>query len=307
MADKTGKTVDERIKEYHDSPEPKVEEQPAPTPSADQTTEEPVEQPKVEEVVPEGNEVAEEAEALANSKNPERTKSYIEKLKAERDELKKKVEPQTPEPQYGESVLDSIFTQPQTPKDVPMPQINTPYLNPSQQQNIAQQFVDQEGNVDIAGLNRALTEANQRAFDAFQRVQNLEQKMARVEQTDQVREAHAKFPDIDPTRKDTFNPKLYEAVRDRLVRNLMDGKAQKLSEVVEQVKETYFSAPVAEQVKQQAVEEYKKTQEARNQGPFEGGRPRVSDSDLGELRKQTRQGGQRGDEALSKRLKALGL
>ena len=302
MDEDKGKTVDERLNDYLNASEPKVEEQPAPMPSADQTTEPEVEEVSQDEASSNDSDV-DEAEALANSKNPERTKSYIEKLKSEIQTLKQPKE--EPPRDYGNSVYDSIHA-PNVPVEQ-VPRIDTPYLNPQQAQNIKSQFVDEDGNVDVGGLNKALIDANQRAYDASQRVASMEQKIAQIEESQEVKETHARFPEMEPTRKDKFNPELYEAVRDRLVRNLWEGKKVPLVNVVESVQSTYFKTQAPEQVKAQAVEEYKKTQEARNQGPFETGRPKVSPTDYGELREQTRRGGQKGDEALSQRLKALGI
>lgn len=306
MNDESGKTVDERINNYF-ADTTKVEEQPAPMPSADQTTGEPVDQP-----VPEGQDVQapqdEEVVALENSKNPERTKSYIEKLKKERDEAlaKTKVEPEIDTTDYGQSVFDSF--RPAEPQQVqPMPQIQAPYLNPLQVENIQKQFVDEQGNVDIAGVNRAINEANRLAYESSLKVQSLEQKLTRVEESDQVRDAHAKVPEIDPQRKDVFNPKLYELVKDRLLRNMWEGKQRPLAEVATEIKSQYFQAPAVESVKEEAVAEYKKAQEARNQGPIDSGRARMPEESLSDLRTQTRRGGQAGDAALEKRLKALGI
>jgi hypothetical protein len=310
MNKNSGKSVDERLNEYLAPEQPKVEEQPEAMPASDQTAEEP-KQEVVSQPVPEGNDVQdEEGEALANSKNPERTKAYIEKLKAERDELKKLKETKQTPVDYGNSVLDSIHPgvgeAPKQVEPLQLPQIPTPYLNPLQKENIIGEFIDADGNVDIPGLNRALLEANRQSYEATQRVQSVEEKLSRIEETAQVREAHAQFPEMDPMRKDVFNPQLFEAVRDRLVRNLWEGKkGEPLAETVKQVKESYFKESPVDTKK--VVEQYKQTQQARQQGPLGEGRPRDAESNIDDLRAQTRLGGQRGDAALEKRLKALGI
>lgn len=310
------KTAESRIDEYFAAP--KVDEkQPEPMPSSNQT---PEVKPEVETKPEVSAEVDQEREALENSKNPERTKAYIEKLKLERDEaLKKTQEPQLPPIDYGRSVLDGIRptveTTPEQLPQIPQPQQvpnqlpQTPYLNPLQVQNFTQQFVDSQGNVDVDGLNRALVQANRAAYEANMRVQAAEIKIAQIEQSSEERELHARYPEIDPIGgKEKFKPELFNAVRDRLVRNMWEGKKQKTADVVAEIIAERAPRVNPQQVEEQAVEKYKAAQQARNQGPFESGSAGERPSaDLGELRNLTRRGGQKGDQALSERLKALGI
>ena len=295
------KSVDERLNAFHKPVETAVpEKQPEPTPSSEQKPAE----AQAPEVKPDL-----EKEALENSKNPERTREYIEKLKKERDdslELSKK-----PSQDYGSSVFD-VFHAPervQTPQ-VPeqIPNLNQfQGLNPLQAQNIQQQFIDKDGNVDINGLNRALNEANQRALQAQEESRRTRAELARQAESQQVREAHSTFPQIDPKSKD-FNPKFFEAVRDRLVRNMWEGKSQTLLDVAQDIKSFFPDQPVntaaAEKI---AVEKYKEAQQARNQGPFEQGKgqERVEET-LDELRAATRRETTKSlsSRALEKRLDA---
>lgn len=294
--------VDDRLESYF---KPEVSEQ----------TQQPTEDAQPQEPMPSSDNTDvnnDEKEALDNSKNPERTKAYIDKLKGEIEQLKSSsVSDQNVDTQdFGTSVFDAFHPKPVEVPQSPTPSaptVQTPYLNPQQVQNIKGQFVDAEGNVDIEGLNRALIGANQQAYDATQRVQSLEQKLQKIEENDQVREAHAQHPEIDPSKKETFDKKLFELVRDRLLRNMYEGKQQRLADVVSEVKGMFPQVNVT-QVKQEAVDKYKATQQARNQGPFEtGSANRLPQNDLDDLRKATRKGGQTGDIALAQRLKALGI
>jgi hypothetical protein len=134
--------------------EPKVEEEvkkedPKEEVKVEAPSEEKKEEPKVEE--PKEEEVTEE-EALANSKNPERTKKFIEKLKKQNEELKKPPEPK-------QNVLESLTPEapeipqwpaPPTTNVVPTPK-QYPGLTQAQINEVFKTTVDDQGYVD-AGL-----------------------------------------------------------------------------------------------------------------------------------------------------------
>jgi hypothetical protein len=302
------KTVDNRLNDYF-AP---AEEKPQSTVPIEQK---PTEEPKE----PTETKADDEAEALQNSKNPERTKAYIEKLKSEIEELRSS---KKPDPALGESVFDALHPERQVEEELlrqginpdqqlPQPQMQsqpTPYLNPSQVQNIQRQFVDENGNVDIEGLNRALYQANQQAFMATQRLQTVEQKLARIEESTQVRDAHAQFPEIDP-QSPKFNRQAFELVRDRIFRNKVMGVNATLTQVAKDIVPMFQTKPVdTKAVSQEAVENYKRTQEARNQGPFESGRGEDrQDVSIDDLRKMSRGRGISADKAIGERLKRLGI
>lgn len=260
-------------------------QQPEPMPSSEETLETPA--------------VDEEAEALENSKNPERTRAYLEKLKAENAELKAQQSRQ-PDTQYGSSVYDSL--RPQAHQQVDMSQY--PGISTPQAETIATNFVDSEGNVDINGLNRALTEAHQVAMQAREDARRSREELTRFEETQEVREAHTVHPEIDPMNKASFDPHLYELVRDRLVRNMWEGKKQSLASVANELKAQYRPNVDSRKIEAEAVESYKKAQTARSQGPMAQGVQKRSETTLEELRDRTRKGD---NSALAERLKALGI
>lgn len=302
--------IDERLSAYH-AEEPKSEvsveepKQPEPMPSSETKTVEnkQVTEPEVDSDL----DLPEEAS--------ERTKAQFEKLKARLKEERSKNQNQ-PQPKqeetvdFGNSAFD-IFHEPGQAQQQPVEQNQFPYLNQQQIQNAQDQFIDANGNVDVDGLNRALAQANKAAYDANQRYQTLEQRLARIEESSQVKEAHAEHPEIDPLNKEKFNPGLYEMVRDRILRNKFMGVNQTLAQVAAEIKRSSNFQPSVNvgKAREEAVTEYKQSQEARNQGPLEPGRgeKRTEGPTLDQLRKQTRGHGPQADAALSQRLKALGI
>ncbi len=313
-------SIEERIANYH-APEVDGGKQPEAKPTS-KPTEVVSQDSKVEkepEKVQSNPEELEEKEALANSKNPERTKAYIDKLK---EKLRQVTTPKVPE--KSEEPVGSPFDifhpedkvrgqQPQTQQvQIPQgPQVQTPYLNPLQVQNLKNQFVREDGTVDIDGLNQALAKANYDAYQARLASQSLKERLERFEQRQEEHEAYAKHPEIDPQNKDKFDKRIYKLVVDRLLRNRFEGRQQTLENVTSDIKnEIGFQPKVdVEAEKIQAVEQYKETQRARQQGPFEAGRgqPRLDSASLEDLRKMSRRHGPQADAAISQRLKNLGI
>lgn len=222
----------------------------------------------------------------------ERTRTQFEKLKNQIRELKTAQVKETV-PQYG-SAYEEFRPQPiQQPEPFQAPQGFAPQM---------QNFIDADGNLDVNAFQTAITQqavaaANQVARD----------NIARLEETQEVKEAHGVHPEIDPTNKAKFDRELYDSVRDRILRNKFEGKKQTLAEVTSDIKRLFSrSKPASTQTPAQAVEQYKQTQEARNQGPIEQGKgvARSTDSDLEDLKARTRQGD---DAAFKERLRKLGI
>ncbi len=309
-------SIDERLANYHAPQQAEEVKPPEATPASEQKPAEVAKELPKEEVKPNLEEV-EEQEALANSKNPKRTKEYIDKLKSK---LKEATAPK--EEPKGESAFDIFHpernvntepeqpVQPQTPF-IPSQRVATPYLNPLQVQNITNQFIDQNGNVDINGLNGALQRANYDAYQARLETQSLRKQIERIEETQQVKEAHANHPEIDPQNRDKFDKNLFNLVTDRLLKNMFQGKKESLNQVTKEIKdEIRYQAPVSTQaLKDEGVKEYQARERARQQGPFEEGHgeERLDQETLTELRKQSRGRGPTADAAIGKRLKALGI
>lgn len=251
-------------------------QQPEPTPSSNENQTE------------EASQVDEEQIALENSKNPERTKSYIEKLKAELAEAKAVATAKHVDTtEYGTSVFDTL----RPSQEASQPQ-NYEYLNQNQIDSITQQFIDQDGTVDVNGLNKALADSNNRAQQADMRAQRAEERIARFEETQQVREAHAVHPWLDPKNPE-FDANKFNLVRDRILRvQYLEGKPITLLDAANDVlKATGGASPVnLDKVKNEAVAQYKEQQASRNQGPIEAGRgeTRQPTQTLQEQRERTR-------------------
>jgi hypothetical protein len=297
-----GKSLDERLAEAI-SPEPvgevKQENQPEPVPSS--------EQKQTEEVSPTDEASTDEEQiALENAKNPERTKEYIEKLKAQLAQAQAK------ELNYGDSVFDTF--RPQQKATQPEQVDTSAYgnLNPQQVDSITSRFVDDEGNVDINGLNQALTQADQRAAQAEQRAKSVEDRLERYEESQQVREAHAVHPWLDPKNPD-FDPVRFEMVRDRILRvKYYEGQPISLLDAADYVAQASGSkaTPVnLDKVQEEAVNKYKESQTKRQQGPIETGKGEPRDTqDYSELRVQTRNENPSDNApALEERLARLGI
>lgn len=283
---------------------PNTEEQKpqAPMPSAQQTTDASSAEPK------QGQAEVQSEDDLALPENAsERTKEQFEKLKArlkEKEEAlaKASAQPKT-EPEF-DSVLDEFRLPPNSQQTAP-PVVETPNVPQQQIADIQRRFIDAEGNVDVNGLNNALLQAEANARKAQELAYKTQEQLARIEETRQVKEAHKAHPEIDP-RSDKFDKKLYGLVRDRLLRNMYQGKNISLVDTVAEIKADIGVQVKPEEVAQKAVSEYREKQERRNQGPFEpgrgAGRDTVSDSE--DLRSRT----MRGDsQAVAERLKKLGI
>lgn len=144
-----------------------------------------------QEATPTSNveEVSEE-EALANAKNPERTKKYIERLKAEAEEAKK-----------AAANPFGLFQRPQ-----------------EQEQTISP-VVDEEGYVDPNALNSAIQQAQQ----AHQATQRLQREWELQEERRQLSETYSKYPSLDPKSPD-FNQSFYEDVQKEMVYDYANGR-----------------------------------------------------------------------------------
>lgn len=275
-----------------------TENQPEPTPSSDQK------QTEGEQEEPESREEGESTQS--DGVNP-RTEQRIKELLEENKRLKQSQD----RDKYGSSVYDSLRPQPSASQQVSTGSgDHFTNLNPQQVDSITQRFVDDDGNVDIAGLNQALQDANRNAETAVSRAEQIaNERIARFEESQQVKEAHAKFPELDPY-SDKFDPNFYEQVSDKLLVNMVKGASQKtLLEVASELRGSVAKPqePVnLDKVKEEAVSSYKDSQAKRQQGPIESGHgaPRNTSATLDELRERTR----RGDpNAISERLRAVGV
>ena len=221
------------------------------------------------------------AEALEGSKNPERTKSYIQKLQEENKALKGAQPAQPAEDTPKGSIFDEIRDGQKEVPPVAAPAVEekpaepdaSQYQNLTQNQtdNITKQFVtvdaDGEKTVDVEGLVNALTEQNQRSSsEALDRVEQYEQDR-------QSREANKTHPELDP-KSAKFDRTFYDAVRDRALGNRHTNRQETLTETAAAVSQ-YYKGGNSAQAGKDAVEDYKAQQDTRNQAqPLLSGKSR---------------------------------
>lgn len=220
----------------------------------------------------------------------ERTAAEFEKLKQHNAELKSQLDAY----KGKTSVLDEL-----RPADE---QEETPNLPPSKVEEIKSKFVDDQGFVDVARVETALTQAEERAKRAEEKADRIEKKIRNSEETQQVKTAHAEFPHLDP-HSDQFDPNFYRLVKLELVDQMMNGK-QDLMEAARAVSKLYKPSIDVQQAKTEAVEEYKTKVTKRDQASTPvSGRGKGEPTDLDLLKQKTIQGD---DSALFKRLQASG-
>ena len=252
--------------------EPQVEDQLLPDNNVPLSSTEEVEseiEPQVEESLPE--DVA------------DRTRKEFEKLKESNRKLK--------------SELDAVRGSQNDITDyIPS------HLTSRQAEEIQTDFIDQEGYVDVNALNRALKEANDRA----KRAENMALTQEKERQNRMVQQAHEKHPYLDP-KSEAHDREFYTLVRDRMVRYFSEGVERPLVEVADEIARFYKPSVTPEKVeaeKQQAVDDYKKSQTTRATVNTTPSQPREPATDLDDLRARTRSGDQ---QALWKRIKDAGL
>lgn len=246
-----------------------------------------------DETLPISEQKPTEAEGELPSAVSERTKLEFEKLKSRNKEMAEKLN-KLETHQYGKDVFESVYGQPTQRQTVPQ----------VEQQEVPN-FIDQNGYVDTEALKRSLLETNARASRAEQAAKQAQNVARQQEEKRQVKEAHDKFPWLDPSNKDNFDSVAFELTRDRLVRNMWEGKEQTLSEVAEEVAKFHTPSVGTDEIKEQAVTEYKEKQTAKAQASAVQtgkGQPREDVVRLDELRKRTQLGDQ---SALDERLKNI--
>lgn len=216
----------------------------------------PTEQKKVAEekppeVVPASKKPAEPKEVIPEGSS-DRTKEQFDKLKKKNKELSDKLKKAGAEPV---SVLDSLEPKPVPPRVQPRAG-QYPYLTKQQQGEVKQGLVDKEGYVDVALLNQRLQQANAEAARAKQEVRQVRKEVRGIEESRQVREAHEKYPQLDP-KSEVFNQKFYDLVRNELIGQMMKGKrdlmvaAERVSNLLQPNKDKAEKEQKAETKKEQ--------------------------------------------------------
>lgn len=185
-----------------------------------------------------------EKTALENSKNPERTKEYIEKLKEENRQLKEQANP-TPKKSVLDIFPDDSQTQQSGQNQQPGSQApaGDTYQNLSQSQvnDIYQGLIDKDGYIDPKALEQRLNAANsaeKQAKEALNRARQAEQRIEKYEQTRQAEQLHETYPELDPY-SDSFNQEAYDLVKNEVLNQWASTGKQNAVEAAKKM-EKYF-------------------------------------------------------------------
>lgn len=164
----------------------------------DQEVSEEVETPEVEEA-------AEEVEEEPNAVKKERTAKQIDKLKEHNKQLQEERD------SYKSLFESSRPITPEIPVNQPVAPVNTP-------------MIDEFGNIDGNRLASTLQLVEQRAQNAEQTVANLQKQTREREEKEATLKVYEKYPQLDPTNKDTFDPKMYQYVYNELAAKAKRGE-----------------------------------------------------------------------------------
>lgn len=233
----------------------------------------PVEEPGTDEMP------ASEVEGELPEEASERTRREFEKLKETNRILAEKAAKY--EKFEAKNALEDVFGN-----------INRGAM-PTPQPPSSQDFIDEQGNVDVRGLNEALARANYTAQQAQALAQQTAQLAKKQAEEYQIREAHSKHPWMDPT-SEQFDEDSYNLVKDRLVRLWSEGKDTRLVDVADQVATRYRKV---EAPKEPEVSTSKAHSASVQRGHGQARAPKV---DVGELRARASAGDLSAVDALIK-------
>lgn len=163
----------------------------------------------------------------------------------------------------------------------------------------SEEYVDEDGNVNIAKLNKDLKEAKTSALEARALAIKAREDL-------EVREAHMKHPYLNP-QSPAFDATFFELVKDRTLRQkFYEGKETNLVDIADQVISFYKPSSMKTDESNKAVEDFKKAQsQIANNAPLSNSsRNRQDGPNLEDLRTRTRSGD---SKAILERLKNIGI
>lgn len=240
--------------------------------------------------IPTENKPAEANEPKLPDGVSERTKAEFDKLKEHNAQMKAELDAY----KSKTSVLDEL--------KVPEAQEETPNLSTTEVAEIKSKFVDDNGYVDVAKFEEALSKAEERAKRAEEIAARVEKKIQNSEETVEIKAAHAEFPQLDP-HNEKFDPNFYKLVKLELVDQMMKGNKD-LMKAAREISKLYTPVVDVQKAKEEAVEEFSKKTTKRSQASETvTGRGAGEPSDKDELVRRTQSGD---TSALFKRLQASG-
>lgn len=234
--------------------------------------EENIETPPVQEETPE----VDEKEALDNSKNPERTKEYIDKVKKERDEYKELFESLRPNevPEQAQTYQDPINQAPDAS--------NFSNLNQTQIDDAFKSMMDADGYLDGNKLMGLLRDLEQKTISAEERAKKLEQEREQEKKEAFLQEeqkaqtdVYSKYPSLNPNNTEEFNPRFYNYVRkelESLARSGVKPSGEDYMKAADQVYVDFYEG--REDMTKKEKEQQEKTEDAKRQ--INANRPRSS-------------------------------
>lgn len=171
---------------------------------------------------------------------------------------------------------------------------NDPFSMVTQQDD---NYIDEDGNVDIEKLNKDLKALKVSALEARRLAEQAREEI-------EVREAHAKHPYLDPQSSE-FDQAFFDLVKDRVLsKRFYEGKNIPLSKIADEVVNFYKPRGYEKKESEKAVAEYKKSQQQilTNAPVSSNTARRVENRDVDDLRAKTQQGDK---DALAERLRRL--
>lgn len=216
----------------------------------------------------------------------DRTREQFDKLKQHNKELSERL--QALEKSQEQSVFDVLH-----------PPVETKHLNQDQVGDIYSKLVDENGYIDQNLLIQTLKAAEDRARKAEENAFFTRQKVEQIEESAQVRRAHKLYPQLDP-KSTEFDQNFYEAVKDRVVRQMMNGEKDLVRAATEIAK--FYPFKKVEAPSTEALE--KKNQQVRNIQATSGSKQgAATNTDYSELVRKTQAGDR---QALMERLNRIG-
>lgn len=219
----------------------------------------------------------------------ERTRLEFEKLKESNRRLKEQLEERGKQSAYGQSVYDGVYGQ--SPQPEPVVQgSNYPGMSQQELAQTAVNFTDENGYLDVQAFEGFLKRIDERASKA----EAVALKAQRDAEARQVAEAHLKYPWLDP-KNPKFDPNGFELVRDRLVRNMADGRQMPLTDVAESILKVYKPASASTEDQKQAKAQVStvggQTQKRSDEGRLDDLRTRTRQGDMTALRERIKRSG----------------
>lgn len=202
----------------------------------------------------------------------DRTKEQFEKLTNSNSSLKEQAEQKEAENQALKDELESYKKLYDTPINR-VPNANE-YSNLTQQQvnDVFSGMVDQNGFLDGSKLQTTLNEMNNRAIQAEQRALKAEQKNEDLakrfndkSEEEARQKVYAKYPQLDPDNKETFDPKMWRAVYNELAVKAKAGELPTDKDYINAADRVYSDFYSNKDVTQKELEQKQEKEDAKRQ------------------------------------------